>query len=202
MPYDGPALGPAEIRKIRKGKPDLVKALLEAREAGWRRSSRDNGLPEWCPSDPARSRSRGAERGVSSGMRRADPRILTPCRASLSRTEISGSPGAWRRRSASPGGASTAPRWTRSSPRPACRRARSTATSRRAGAYFPEGRRSLVRAVLGRAADPVVERIITGEYGRRDAAMTARAVARLLSARGGGPHHRSGGSGESGRGDS
>ena len=68
--------------------------------------------------------------------------------------------------------------------------------------YFPEGRRSLVRAVLGRAADPVVERIITGEYGRRNAAMTARAVARLLSARGGGPHHRSGGSGESGRGDS
>ena len=68
--------------------------------------------------------------------------------------------------------------------------------------YFPEGRRSLVRAVLGRAADPVVERIITGEYGRRDAAMTARAVARLLSARGGGPHHRSGGSGEAGRGDS
>ena len=51
--------------------------------------------------------------------------------------------------------------------------------------YFPEGRRSLVRAVLGRATDPVVERIITGEYGRRDAAMTARVVARLLSARGG-----------------
>ena len=48
--------------------------------------------------------------------------------------------------------------------------------------YFPEGRRSLVRAVLGPATDPVVERIITGEYGRRDAAMTARAVARLLSA--------------------
>lgn len=35
MPYDDPALGPAEIRKIWKGKPDLVKALLEAREAGW-----------------------------------------------------------------------------------------------------------------------------------------------------------------------
>ena len=34
MPYDDPALGPAEIRKIWKGKPDLVKALLEAREAG------------------------------------------------------------------------------------------------------------------------------------------------------------------------
>lgn len=40
----------------------------------------------------------------------------------------------------------------------------------------------------------VVEWLITGEYGRRDAAMTASAVARLLGARSGGPHHYSGGS--------
>ena len=49
MPYDDPALGPAEIRKIWKGKPDLVKALLEAREAGWRIVPEGKHYRAFCP---------------------------------------------------------------------------------------------------------------------------------------------------------